>query len=111
MTTPKKKNIDQQTKLRGELDRVNYMFEKGRLTVEAYEEKYNAISTKLDALIKENNINEDKIIHLTQNIPKNWRDLYDGLDLIGKQRFWHSIISDITIEENHGFTITGFHFL
>lgn len=108
---PKKKNTDQQAKLRAELERVNYMFEKGRLTTDEYEMKYNTLSNKLNALIRENNVNEDKVIQLTQNIPENWRQLYEKLDLIGKQRFWHSILSDITIAEDHGFTITGFHFL
>lgn len=108
---PKKKNLEQQAKLRAELDRVNYMFEKGRLTIDAYEEKYNTLSNKLNTLIREHNINEDKIIQLTQNVPANWHELYEKLDLTGKQRFWHSIISDITIAEDNGFTITGFHFL
>lgn len=110
-TAPKKKTTDQQAKIRAELERVNYMFEKGRLAVDEYEAKYTALSDKLNALIRESNVTEDKIIQLTQNIPENWRQLYEKLDLTGKQRFWHSIISDITLAENHGFTITGFHFL
>lgn len=110
-TKPKKKNTHQQQQVRAELERVNYMFEKGRISIEEYEEKYNALSDKLNALIRENNVNEDKIIRLTQNVPENWRYVYENLDLTGKQRFWHNILSEITIAEDHGFTITGFHFL
>lgn len=108
---PKKNYIEQQNKLRSELDRINYMFEKGRLTVDEYEMKYTALSDKLNALIQENSVNEDKIIQLTKHIPGNWQEIYSMLDLRGKQTFWHNIISDITIAENNGFTITGFHFL
>ena len=109
--TPKKNFTDQQTKIRAELERVNYMFEKGRLTIDEYEAKYSTLSDKLDALNRECNTTEDKVIQLKRNIPQNWRELYEKLDLIGKQRFWHNIISDITIAEDGGFFITDFHFL
>lgn len=108
---PKKNLADQQAKIRAELERVNYMFEKGRLTIDEYEDKYTTLSDKLDALNRESNATEDKVIQLKRNIPQNWRELYEKLDLIGKQRFWHKIISEITIAENGGFTITDFHFL
>jgi hypothetical protein len=87
------------------------MFEKGRLTIDEYEDKYVALSDKLDALNIECNATEDKVIQLKRNIPQKWRELYEKLDLLGKQRFWHNIISDITIAEDSGFSITDFHFL
>lgn len=108
---PKRNYIEQQSKLRSELERVNYMFEKGRISVDEYEMKYTTLSNKLNGLIKENSVDEDKIIQLKRNVPENWKEVYYKLDLKGRQKFWHNIISDITIAENNGFTITGFHFL
>ena len=110
-TEPKRNYIELQNKLRSELERINYMFEKGRISAAEYEKKYTSISNKLEALKLESNADDGKIIRLTQNIPKNWKEMYQRLDLKGRQTFWHNIISDITIAEDHGFTITGFHFL
>lgn len=105
----KKSTVAQQNKLKDELKRVNYMFEKGRISEAEYEAKYNRLNSKLDALVREDNVDERKIIRLSENVPKNWREIYDKLDQTGKQRFWHNILSDITIDES--FAVTGFHFL
>ncbi len=108
-TCKKKSTAGQQTKLQDEMRRVNYMFEKGRISEEEYESKYTALSSKLRALVNEESANESRIIRLTEKVPENWQTIYDKLDLRGKQQFWHSILSDITIDES--FQITGFHFL
>lgn len=105
----RKNTTSQQNKIRDELRRVNYMFEKGRISEDEYEEKYRKLNSKLDALIYENNVDEKKIIRLSENVPENWRKIYDDLDQTGKQRFWHNIISSISIDES--FHITGFKFL
>ena len=103
----KKDTTVQQGKLRDEIHRINYMFEKGRITVDEYEKKYKILSSKLENLI--NDSNNTKIVNFTKQLPENWKNIYLKLDLKGKQAFWHNIISDITIDEN--FHITGFHFL
>lgn len=105
----RKNTTAQQNKIRDELGRVNYMFEKGRISEEEYEAKYSKLNSKLDALIRENNADEEKIIRLSEHVPENWRNIYDKLDQTGKQRFWHNILASITIDES--FHITGFNFL
>lgn len=105
-----KKNTGvQQQKLREELRRVNYMFEKGRISDEEYDRKYTDLTRKLEELQREESVGEENIIRLTKSIPDNWQSIYEELDLRRKQQFWHSILSDITIDE--GFHVTGFHFL
>lgn len=98
-----------QTKIREEMRRVNYMFEKGRISEDEYESKYGDLTLKLDKLSKDNIQDETKIINICRHIPDNWYDIYSELDQKGKQRFWHNILSDITIDES--FHVTGFHFL
>lgn len=105
----KKSTANQQAKLQDELRRVNYMFEKGRISEEEYESKYTALSSRLSALVSEENTDENRIIRLSEKIPEDWKIIYHKLDLRGRQQFWHSILKDITIDES--FQITGFHFL
>lgn len=105
----KKDNTTKQNKVREELKRVNYMFEKGRISEEEYELKYNSLSAKLEQLKKENDTDISRIARISQHLPENWEEIYYKLDKRGKQEFWHNILSDITIDES--FHVTGFHFL
>lgn len=96
--------------LQGELRRVNYMFEKGRITEQEYESKYSSLQFKIEELSREMNQNhEERILALMESIPENWREIYDKLTQKGKQEFWHRILSGITIDESFG--ITGFSFI
>ena len=105
----KKDTSSQQLKLKDELQRVNYMFEKGRITPEDYDAKYTSIMSKLSALQKDTSSDERKIVQLAKKIPDDWLNVYADLDLRHRQQFWHGILSDITIDSE--FHITGFHFL
>lgn len=105
----KKDSTKQQNALREEIRRINYMFEKGRISESVYETKYGNLSLQLDTLLKEATMDETNVINISRQIPENWYDIYMELNQKGKQQFWHNILSDITIDES--FHVTGFHFL
>lgn len=97
---PKKQNksdMDQSETLRKQLDRLNYLFEKGRIDVEEYEEKYSDIELKLSQIVVEHKTDYEQI---KKSLPNNWRDIYNELDAERRQSFWQQLINEIIIDEN-----------
>lgn len=105
----KKKDNSEAT--RKEMDRLNLLFQKGRITEKYYDEQYEALEKKLSACR-----DSEKCVSLAhyQNLitafSGNWQELYKNLDKAHKQAFWKSTIKDIQIDkETH--RISGFNFL
>lgn len=88
-------------KLFAELDRLNLMFEKGRITEEYYDSKYDKISEKLKELEKTDDARLEKSEKLKKYISGNWKELYNQLDEQGKQTFWKNIIEKILISRDN----------
>ena len=100
-------------KLSSELGRINKMFEKGRITEEYYDERYEAISKELKELSQtaatEEEIelakrmemgDEETKKKIQSRFPDGWKDMYMQLDEQGKQVFWKSIVKEIKISPN-----------
>ncbi len=88
----------QKKKLSSELERLNKMFEKGRITEEYYDERYDAVSTELKRLSQDVVAKELETKKKIQSrLSEDWKDLYLQLDEQGKQVFWKSIIKEIKI--------------
>ena len=93
----------------GERDRLNYLFEKGRIDIPEYEKKYSVLSEKINSITEE--LSNNKVVRIEEfkkQIPEDWKELYEQLDQKGKQEFWHRIIKEIYL--NEAFEITGFIF-
>lgn len=88
-------------KLSAERDRLNLMFEKGRITEEYYDSRYDEISEKLKELEGMDDIQLEKSEQLKKYISGNWKELYSELDEQGKQAFWKSIIEKILISHDN----------
>lgn len=85
-------------KLSSELGRINKMFEKGRITEEYYDERYEAISKELKELSQTAATEELETKKKIQSkFPDGWKDMYMQLDEQGKQVFWKSIVKEIKI--------------
>lgn len=81
--------------LKAELQRVSYMFEKGRISIEEYDRKYSDIEARLEYANKEN----EKIqMPKALNFQGNWIDAYNTLNKDAKSAFWRSAIKSIDIE-------------
>lgn len=88
-------------KLSSELGRINKMFEKGRITEEYYDERYEAISKELKELSQTAATEELETKKKIQSkFPNGWKDMYMQLDEQGKQVFWKSIVKEIKISPN-----------
>lgn len=78
-------------------ERLNYMFEKGRISVEQYEQKFEALDSQIKSLEPEQ---PKDYSALKNTISLGWKDMYKSLNEENKQIFWHSIIEKINISED-----------
>ena len=74
-------------------DRLNYMFEKGRIGIEEYDKKY----AELDAMIEPETPQE--YVAIKGVLSPGWKEMYKALDDSRKKLFWHNIIKKIKINE------------
>lgn len=108
-----KKLSNELPKLEKELDRLNTMFQKGRISEDKYDSEYDRISSQIAAC---------KIIPIEHaRIAKNfdsisdilvdgWKEQYSELDEEHRRAFWRSLIDHIDLQEDSGH-IRRVHFL
>lgn len=83
-----------------ELNRINYMFEKGRITVEEYDTKYTDLNRQIEEAKHHNStIPTPRAI---AGLPPDWQNLYASLDPESKCAFWKSIINPVQIHWEKG---------
>ena len=105
---PKK---DDPAKIQSEIDRLNILFQKGRITEEYYDSQYDMLSEKLNQLQnRSDNDNIEKYKKLQRTFSGDWLDIYQSLDNEHKNAFWKSTIKSIEIDPETR-KLKGFHFL
>lgn len=105
------KKHDDRDAIQKEIERLNLLFQKGRITEKYYDEQYEILDKKLSLCEQEEKcISIEAYRDLIKAFSGNWQDLYLNLDKAHKQAFWKSTIKDIHIDkETH--RISGFNFL
>ena len=93
-----KKNIDEKKILEDELERLNTMFLKGRISELFYDTEYLRL-TNLIALNKANTQANDHINTIKELFLNDWVDSYNKLDKLHKKLFWREILERILIDE------------
>ena len=97
--------------IRQELDRLNLMYQKGRISDDYYDEQYDKLNTKLAEALSSENIIPIQAYQPIQNaLRDNWKEIYADLDASHKKSFWKSIIKEIYVDEKSR-KICGFRFL
>lgn len=99
------------SKIKGEMDRLNNMYQKGRITDAFYDKQYELLEKKLSLFASATEI-ESKITeqeNMLSYFRGNWTNLYHSLNAEHKKIFWKKYIKDIQVDkETH--KICGFHF-
>lgn len=107
----KKNKEDKTPKIKSEIDRLNILFQKGRISEEYYEQQYDILEKKLR---KEQSLSPPDAIESYKEIEReltgNWLDIYTELDFEHKKSFWKRIIKAIYIDK-YTHKICGFEFL
>lgn len=107
-TTAKKKNDS--VKLKAEMERLNLLFQKGRISMDYYDKEYARLEMSLSKEEQNNIITLEAYHAIQKQLTGNWLELYSQLDYAHKKTFWKSLIKEIYIDsETH--TIRGFDFL
>ena len=102
---------DKTPALRAELDRLNSMFQKGRITEEFYDAQYDMISAALEKEKEKHAENDlEKYQKIQEEFSGDWTSLYQRLDAAHKNAFWKRVVKSIHVDpDTH--KISGFSFL
>jgi len=84
--------------IKNELDSLNYMFRKGRISAVDYDREYLALEKELSR------------IDILENTPppelsSNWKDIYYSLDKNNQRAFWRNVIKDIIIDSDRNISV------
>lgn len=105
----KQKKKQSPEKLRKELDRLNFLFQKGRIEWDYYNEEYSRVESELNNLQKVLPEPAPNYSYLEELLNTDFRTMYDQLSQENRRAFWRSIIQEIHINEDS--TITSVDFL
>lgn len=89
------------TALKDELERLNYMFEKGRIKLDYYEKRYEELTAEIEKI---NGEKPSNLEHIKASFSDNWMDTYKNLSDNNKQAFWNGILQEIIISEDKKIT-------
>lgn len=102
---------DKTPQFKSEMDRLNKLYQKGRISDEYYETQYALLEEKIES---QKLAPAAKIAAayraIETEISGDWIDLYKTLDYEHKHTFWKRIIREITIDKDTH-KISGFFFL
>ena len=86
-------------KLYDEIDRLNKMYQKGRIKEEDYDNEYEALEKKLRELDEVKDEKKD-LSKLKELLNTNFVEQYYNSERLIKQGFWNTLIKEIVINEN-----------
>ena len=99
--TPSNNNEIKVRELQDEMNKLNIMFRKNRISEEEYDTEYFKLEKKLEKLtaghVEPQQIDTE---HLRELLESNWKEIYDSLDQEHKRAFWHGIIKEFKVGED-----------
>ena len=106
---PRKK--DNTKKIQAEIERLNILFQKGRISDEYYDIEYEKLSQQLKKQVASSKeVSQERLEAIQKQFSGQWVDLYKQLSPEYKKVFWKRTIKEIYIDsETH--KICGFDFL
>ena len=85
--------------LRGELDRLNYSWQKGRIKkVEEYDRKYDALVAKIEEAERAIPEAPPDYSHIRAILSDGWESIYKSLDNDHKKAFWRAFVKEINLD-------------
>lgn len=99
----KKKTKETRTpeKLHKELERLNILFQKGRIEWEYYSKEYDRIDKELTEISNTRPEVEKDFSYLEELIQSDFRSMYNSLSLENRRAFWRSTIKQIHLNEDY----------
>ena len=107
----KKRPAANPAKIQDEINRLNIMYQKGRINDEYYDSQYSKLKKKLaDVQQPQNLASLGAFKPIIQTLDEGWREMYDKLDIKHKKAFWKGLIKAIYIDKKSR-KICGFKFI
>ena len=97
---PPNKNAEKAAKIKAEMDRLNMMFRKGRISEEEYDTDYLKLEKQLKAINIEEVPQKKDLDALKGLLETDYRGLYGQLTKENKKAFWRRIIKEFAIDEH-----------
>lgn len=97
---PKNNNAIQAEKLKGEMERLNMMFRKGRIEEEEYDTEYFKLEKKLKSLDVTEPPPKRDLDAIKGILETDYRGIYAKLTKENKKAFWRSFIREFGVDEN-----------
>ena len=94
-TKPKKKKKRSESSVKKEIERLNNLYLKGRISDSDYDSRYDKLESELNCSRDEKP--NDKVINLSD---VNLNELYNTFSDEEKQAFWCGLLEEIKIDEN-----------
>lgn len=102
------------SKYQKELDRLNTMFQKGRISEEKYDQEYERLSSAISQsrTIQIDTAKAERTFQKLDSVLSNssWQELYENLTRENRRAFWRGMIHSIDCNVDHG-TIREVHFM
>lgn len=99
---PKISKADQAPRIRAEMDRLNNIYMKGRMSESEYDRQYEVLEKNLKKAEQERSESEEDYLHIAKTLSGNWLDIYLALDPEHKNAFWKKVIKEIVLsKETH----------
>lgn len=96
----KKKAERNPKQIKNELERLNILFQKGRIAFEYYDEEYKRLEKELSATkIQPVQLNHD-FTYLEELLQTNFEEMYNFLSAENKRTFWRSILREIHLTDD-----------
>lgn len=97
---PKNRNAEKVAKLKAELDRLNMMFRKGRISEEEYDTDYMKLEKQIKKLDVEELPPKKDLDALKGILESDYRTIYSQLTKENKKAFWRNTIKEFAIDDN-----------
>ena len=102
---------DKVPQIRAEMDRLNILYQKGRISDEYYEDQYHLLETQLREETEKNlQINTRAFQNIKKTFSGGWVDVYHKLNAEHKNAFWRRHLKEINIDKDTH-RLCGFRFL
>lgn len=96
---PKNKNAEKVQKTKAEMDRLNLMFRKGRISEEEYDTEYYKLDKRIKALDIDEKPPERDLDALKGLLETDYRGIYSQLTKENQKAFWRRVIKEFSIDE------------
>lgn len=102
---PATQNFDKQLKeVKEEIDNLNYMFKKRRISAAEYDKEYDVLEKELKKLTLKASKKED-ITAVKEFLNSDWQLIYDKLEKENKRALWRNLIKEIVLDSDYNISL------